>query len=111
MDKIKCKECNKSFEPQRANNIYCSKICKQQAHNKRVLAKVEPLAEDQPLAEKEVFYTKDFWDYRRKIQYETMTIIHFCFLLRLYKSKELTEKGIFSYMASFWTEENDYGNI
>lgn len=107
MQKNKCKQCGKSFEAKRADSIYCSTSCKQQAHYKRASEKSTPIKEEKEMTE---FYMNEF----DGLDWENFDLITFCFLRKNLKGS-VTQEEINGYINGIiWDEHNwkaKYDNV
>ena len=100
MEKKKCKQCSKSFEAKRADSLYCSNTCKQQAHHKRATEKSIPINEEKEMTE---FYM----DEHKNLDWENLDIITFCFLRRNLKGN-VSQSEINHYISAVIWDDNDW---
>jgi hypothetical protein len=102
MEKKKCQQCNNTFQPKRADSVYCSKTCKQKAHYKRSVEKSNPekVIED---TEMTTFYLDEY----KSMDWSDLDFITYCFLRRNL-ILNATENEILSYLNAIIWDEYDW---
>ncbi len=104
--KKECKNCQKSFEPERVNQIYCSNSCKQKAYKERENKKNELLEKREFSLNEYEFCQNKLSDYFGDDLSHDLDPIMYFYLTQHYKETDLKKKAEYIISMSHFGRSN-----